>query len=89
MFGQEPTLPVDFLLGRVQEPIVGSVHESIQEHQSSLQVPFVGAQGWLKIMADRWNANHDMQAQDMPLIEDQLAYLWDYGSRDCHEIQDL
>lgn len=26
MFGQEPRLPVDFLLGRVQEPVAGSVH---------------------------------------------------------------
>ncbi len=27
MFGQEPQLPVDFWLGRVQEPVAGSVHE--------------------------------------------------------------
>lgn len=34
MFGQEPRLPVDFLLDRVQDPVGGEVNEWIQEHQS-------------------------------------------------------
>ncbi|KAL2082751.1 hypothetical protein ACEWY4_022569 [Coilia grayii] len=33
MFGQEPRLPIDFLLGRVQDPVGRSVHEWLQEHQ--------------------------------------------------------
>ncbi len=43
MFGQEPRLPVDFLLGRVQEPVAGRVHEWVIEHQTRLQVAFEGA----------------------------------------------
>lgn len=34
MFGQEPRLPVDFLLGRVQDVRLGSVHEWVREHQA-------------------------------------------------------
>uniref|UniRef100_A0A3Q3G5R5 Gypsy retrotransposon integrase-like protein 1 n=1 Tax=Kryptolebias marmoratus TaxID=37003 RepID=A0A3Q3G5R5_KRYMA len=34
MFGQEPRLPVDFLLGRVANPVAGTVHEWVQEHQT-------------------------------------------------------
>lgn len=32
MFGQEPRLPVDFLLGRVQEPVPGEVQDWVVEH---------------------------------------------------------
>lgn len=34
MFGQEPRVPIDFLLGRVPDPVGGDVHEWIQEHQA-------------------------------------------------------
>lgn len=47
MFGQEPRLPVDFLLDRVPEPMGGDVHEWIQEHQTRLKVAFAGAREWL------------------------------------------
>lgn len=53
MFGQEPRLPVDFLLGRVQEPVAGSVHEWVREHQARLQVAFESAQERLQIAAGR------------------------------------
>ncbi|KAL2102145.1 hypothetical protein ACEWY4_001313 [Coilia grayii] len=43
MFGQEPQLPVDFLLGRVPPPVQGRVCDWIQEHQTRLQVAFDGA----------------------------------------------
>lgn len=32
MFGQEPRLPVDFLLGRVPEPSQGSIDDWVREH---------------------------------------------------------
>ncbi|KAK7916079.1 hypothetical protein WMY93_011840 [Mugilogobius chulae] len=38
----KPRLPLDFLLGRVQDPVAGSVHEWVQEHQARLQVAFDG-----------------------------------------------
>uniref|UniRef100_A0A3P8S9K2 Gypsy retrotransposon integrase-like protein 1 n=1 Tax=Amphiprion percula TaxID=161767 RepID=A0A3P8S9K2_AMPPE len=53
MFGQEPRLPVDFLLGRVQDPVGGSIHEWIQEHQTRLQIAFEGARERLKVAAER------------------------------------
>ena len=43
MFGQDPQLPVDFLLGRVQEPVAGSAHDWIVEHQYRLCHAFEGA----------------------------------------------
>ncbi|KAI3376863.1 hypothetical protein L3Q82_000112 [Scortum barcoo] len=43
MFGQEPRLPVDFLLGRVQDPTPGMVQDWVVEHQARLQVAFEGA----------------------------------------------
>lgn len=70
---------MDFLLCRVQEPIAGSVYKWVQEHQNRLQVVFEGAQGQLKIMADKRKAKHDLQ----------LVYLQDYGNRGRHKIQDL
>ena len=43
MFGQELILPVNFPLGRVQDPVGGYVHEWVQEHQTHLQMAFEGA----------------------------------------------
>ena len=38
MFGWEPQLPIDFLLGRVEKPTAGDVCDWVQEHQRRLQV---------------------------------------------------
>lgn len=59
MFGQEPRLPVDFLLGRFPDPVSGEVHEWIQEHQARLQMAFDGAQEQLKTAAARRKKAHD------------------------------
>lgn len=89
MFGQEPRLPVDFLLGREPQPIEGSVHDWVLEHQTRLQVAFAGARERLQVMADRRKAHHDQHVRDEPLVEGQLVYLRDYGVRGRHKIQDL
>lgn len=89
MFGQEPRLPVDFLLGRYPEPREGSVHDWVVEHQTRLQVAFAGAHERLQVMADRRKAQHDQQVRDEPLVEGQLVYLRDYGARGRHKIGDL
>ena len=44
MFGQQPRIPIDFLLGGLPDPVSGEVHEWIQGHQSRLQMAFDGAQ---------------------------------------------
>ncbi|XP_046715772.1 uncharacterized protein LOC124392652 [Silurus meridionalis] len=89
MFGQEPRLPVDFLLGREPQLREGSVHDWVLEHQTRLQVAFAGARERLQVMADRRKANHDQHVRDEPLVEGQLVYLRDYGVRGRHKIQDL
>lgn len=89
MFGQEPRLPVDFLLGRIPEPQEGSVHDWVIEHQTRLQVAFAGARERLQDMADRRKARHDQTVRDEPLGEGQLVYLRDLGVRGRHKIQDL
>lgn len=89
MFGQEPRLPIDFLLGRDPRPREGSVHDWVLEHQTRLQVAFAGARERLQVMADRRKAHHDQHVRDEPLVEGQLVYLRNYGVRGRHKIQDL
>ena len=88
MFGQEPRLPVDFLLGRVSDPVGGEVHEWIQEHQNRLQLAIDGARERLKVAAER-RRNHDNHVQDDPLKVGQLVWLRDHSARGRHKIQDL
>lgn len=89
IFGQEPWLPVDFLLGRIQEPTVGGVHEWVLEHQTCLQVAFEGARERLRIVAQRTKMNHDQHVRGEPLREGQLVYVRELGARGRHKIQDL
>uniref|UniRef100_A0A665U756 Gypsy retrotransposon integrase-like protein 1 n=1 Tax=Echeneis naucrates TaxID=173247 RepID=A0A665U756_ECHNA len=88
MFGQEPRLPIDFLLGRVESPASGTVHEWMQEHQARLQVAFEGARERLQLAADRRKRNHDQHVKDLPLGEGQLVYLRDFTARGPHKTQD-
>lgn len=81
MFGQEPRLPIDFLLGRIQEPVAGQVHRWIEEHQARLQVAIDGARERLQVVASRRKAGHDQRVKELPLSEGQLVYLRDYGVR--------
>lgn len=85
MFGQEPQLPIDFLLGRVPEPAAGSIHSWVVEHRRQLQIAFEGARERLKAAADRRKTQHDLQY----LSEGQLVYLRDHVVRGRHKIQDL
>ncbi len=61
----------------------------VQEHQNRLQEAFSGAQGWLKVMAEKRKVKHDQCVCDIPLVEGQLVYLWNCGNRGRHKIQDL
>uniref|UniRef100_A0A3B5RCP4 Integrase catalytic domain-containing protein n=1 Tax=Xiphophorus maculatus TaxID=8083 RepID=A0A3B5RCP4_XIPMA len=88
MFGQEPRLPLDFLLGRVESPVGGSIHEWVQEHQARLQVAFDGAREHLKHAADRRRQAHDTQVKHLPLKEGQLVFLRDFTARGPHKTRD-
>lgn len=89
MFRQEPRLPVDFLLGRLQEPVAGRVHHWVEEHQSRLQVAFDGAREWLQAAAQYRKAKHDRQEREQPLSKDKIVYLHEHGFVGHHKIQDL
>lgn len=89
MFGQEPRLPVDFLLGRVQDPVPGEVQDWVAEHRARLKVAFEGAHGRLLAAAGRRKERHDQRVRDAPLPVGQLVYLRDHGVRGRHKIQDL
>lgn len=87
MFGQEPRLPIDFLLGRVESPVSGSIHEWVQERMAPLQVAFEGARECLKHAANRRKRVHDQQVRDLPLPEGQLVYLRDFSTRGPQKTQ--
>uniref|UniRef100_A0A9J7YG95 Gypsy retrotransposon integrase-like protein 1 n=1 Tax=Cyprinus carpio carpio TaxID=630221 RepID=A0A9J7YG95_CYPCA len=89
MFGQEPRLPVDFLLGRVQEPEAGCVQRWVLEHQNRLKVAFEGVREQLRTAADRRKARHDGQVREEPLREGQLVLLRAFNVRGRHKIHDL
>ena len=89
MFGQEPRLPIDFLLGRVPEPIAGEVHDWVFEHQTRLRVVGEKVRERLQLAADRRKANHDASAIDAPLEEGRRVYLRDLTVRGRHKIHDL
>ncbi|XP_042338496.1 uncharacterized protein LOC121939556, partial [Plectropomus leopardus] len=89
MFGQEPRLPIDFLLGRVQDPVAGAVHDWIQEHRTRLQIAFEGARDQLRVAAQRRKKNYDQHVRDDPLPEGQLVLLRDFSAKGRHKIQDL
>ena len=89
MFGREPRLPIDFLLGQaVDQPLQGT-HEWLLEHEARLGVAFARAQERLLAAASRRKENYDHGVREAPLQEGQLVYLRDHGARGRHKIRDL
>ncbi|KAL6473508.1 hypothetical protein MHYP_G00170690 [Metynnis hypsauchen] len=88
MFGQEPQLPIDFLLGRVETVEGGGICDWVQEHQRRLQVAFEGARERLQAAAQRRKGRHDQFVKPNPLDVGQLVYLRDYLVRGRNKIRD-
>ncbi|KAL6483715.1 hypothetical protein MHYP_G00085870 [Metynnis hypsauchen] len=88
MFGQQPQLPVDFLLGHVKEPSGGTVSDWIRDHQHRLQVAFDGAKGRLREAARIRKERADGKVTKECLREGQFVYLRDYTHRGRNKIQD-
>lgn len=63
MFGREPQLPIDFLLGRVEEPTAGEVYDWVLEHQL-LQVAVENARERMKQAAAQRKERADRQAEE-------------------------
>lgn len=89
MFGQEPRLPVDFLLGQVQEPVAGTVNDWVQEHQARLEIAFEGVRQRLKASAHRRKTHYDKRVREAPLQEGQLVLLRDHAFTGRQKTQDL
>lgn len=89
MFGQEARLPIDFLLGRVGDPVPGRVQDWVVEHQARLTVAFEGARERLQAAASRRKERHDQRVRDVPLLVGQSVYLRDLRVRGRHKIQDV
>ncbi|KAL4004410.1 P2Y purinoceptor 4 [Sarotherodon galilaeus] len=79
MFGRDPELPIDFLPGRIQDPVPGEVQDWVAEHQASSGT----------VVADRRKERHDQRVHPVPLKVGQLVYLRDHSARGRHKIQDL
>lgn len=88
MFGQEPNLPVDFLLGRVPVQTAGTVSDWLLEHSGRLQVAFDGARDRIELAARLRKERHDQKISDNPLAESQLVYLRNTSVRGRNKIQD-
>ena len=89
MFGREPCLPIDFLLGQtVDQPLHGT-NEWLVEHQARLGVAWARARERLLAAAGRRKEQHDQGVRDAPLQEGQLVYLRDHGARGRQKIRDV
>ncbi|KAJ8414969.1 hypothetical protein AAFF_G00024920 [Aldrovandia affinis] len=75
MFGQEPQLPVDFLLGRIQEPNGGTVNDWLREHQMRLQTAFDGATERIQAAARLRKERNDQHVTGGSLTEGEVVYL--------------
>lgn len=88
MFGQEPCLPVDFLLGHVPEPEAGTVCDWVKEHRRRLQVGFDCAKERMETAAMHRRDRHNQKVLSAPLDINQTVYLRDLSIRGRHKIQD-
>ena len=88
MFGREAKLPVDFLLGRVQDPVDGTISDWVREHQTRLHLAFEGVRDRLRETAQRRKENHDQSVRSEPLMVGQPVWLKEFGWKGRHKIQD-
>lgn len=89
MFGQEPHLPVDFLLGRVEEPRAGDVCSWVWEHQQRLKVAVESARERMKMAAAQRKERVDRKGPVDVLPAGQLVYMQDRSYRGRHKIRDI
>lgn len=68
MFGHEARLPIDFLLGSVQDLVDRTVNDWVREHQTWLHVAFEGVRDRLKEAAQLRKENHDQSIRSEPLV---------------------
>lgn len=88
MFGREPRLPVDFLVGEESESEI-PLEEWVEEHHRSLTVAYETVQGRLESR----RAQRDQREQDQCMAEDfeegDLVYTRNHSVRGRNKIQDF
>ncbi|KAJ8405812.1 hypothetical protein AAFF_G00312490 [Aldrovandia affinis] len=89
MFGQEPQLPIDFLLGRVGNPPKVGWTTGFRNTRDDFKLLSMGARVRLKVAAERRKERQDQLVRGVDLKEDQLVYLRDHSVRGRNKIQDL
>ncbi|KAI2647670.1 Protein NYNRIN [Labeo rohita] len=82
-----PRLPVDFLLGGVENPVMGSVEDWVARHQEGLRVTYGRVKARLEEAAAHKKTLYDQAVKDQPLIEGQLVHLRESGVRGRNKIQ--
>lgn len=88
MFGREPLLPVDFMLGHIESPVFGETSHWIREHQRRLQVVVESARERMRMAAVRRKERADRNASEEVLGVGQGVYLRDHSHRGRAKIQD-
>lgn len=82
MFGRQPQLPVDLLLGTSSEELSGgSVEEWIQEHQDNLNDAYGRVRERLQERLERRNLKHHAGIRDAGFQEGELVYLKNHQVR--------
>lgn len=87
MFGQNPRLPVDFLLAAVEEPVMGSVEDWVAKHQEGLRDTYGRVKARLDAAADYRKTLYDQTVKGQPLMENYIVQLRESGVRGRNKIQ--
>ena len=89
MFGREPQLPVDFLLGTDEVSGDEAPEEWVKKHQESLKTVYDHVRQQMEAKAEQRNQKHNQQVTDPGLEEGQLVYRRNHQVRGRNKIQDL
>lgn len=87
MFGEEPQLPIDFILG--QDNLEPSGEPWIVQHRENMEQIFNGARARLKAAAAQRARLHDGKVHHDSLQEGQLVYRRSHKVRGRNKIQDV
>lgn len=87
MFGQEPQLPIDCLLGTTEplEPLTAD--EWTTSHRSAISQVYKETRQRLQIAADRRAKHHNAKVKGDNLQPGQLVFCCDHSHRGRHKIQ--
>lgn len=89
MFGCEPKLPVDFLLGNATRPGEEAPEAWVQEHQERLQVAYAQVRERIQERVSRRDQRHSPRVNDKGFKEGELVYLKNHSSLGRNKIQDV